>query len=172
MHLGKIAKQLLGAAAPLLGTAFGGPFGTIAGSMVSKALGVSADKIEEIIANPTAEQLVQLRTAEQDFKKFMAESGIKRSQLAQKDRESARQLAINTTLAPQITLGVIFVLGYFALVMGLLIGVLTLPENSRDLVAGLIGVLTAGVIKVLDFFLGSSAGSKMKTLLNNKAPST
>lgn len=162
MSIKDVGRQLLGTLAPLVGTAIGGPFGGVAGKMLADALGVPPNKLSGVLENPSPEQVEQIKKAELEFAKFMEEAGIKREELAAKDRQSARDMAISTSLRPQITLALIYTGGYFGVMLGLMTNSLVIPEGNEQLMAGLIGVLTAGQVKVLDFFLGSSAGSKMK----------
>ena len=78
------------------------------------------------------------------------------------DRDSARRLAIATTLIPQLVLSTLFVVGYFALCWALLSKQIEIAESMRDIFVVLVGVLTAGVSQILNFWLGTSAGSKNK----------
>lgn len=80
-------KQILRAAAPMLGTALGGPFGAVAGKLVAEALGnpdakpdAKPDAIAQALAVATPEQMVQLKQAEQDFQARMAELGYKNTE--------------------------------------------------------------------------------------------
>jgi hypothetical protein len=171
MNLGKAAKKVLGALAPVLGVALGGPVGGIAGKFLSDALGVTpGDAVGLNIALASPENQVKLAQIDADFKADMASKGIDLETIHAASRKDARRFAEATSMAPQLVLGVVFVTGYFVVIIGLMVGELDIPEGSGQLVSALIGVLTAGVIKVLDFFLGSSAGSKMKSVImgNNK----
>lgn len=80
-------KQILRAAAPMLGTALGGPFGAVAGKLVAEALGnpdAKADEIAHALAVASPEQMLQLKKAEQDFQARMSELGYTNTaQLAQ-----------------------------------------------------------------------------------------
>ncbi len=60
LNLLKGVKGILGAVAPTIGTALGGPMGGMAAKMVAEALGVDNDpkKIEKAIQAATPEQLV------------------------------------------------------------------------------------------------------------------
>lgn len=168
MKLGKKAKELLGALAPTIGTALGGPIGGIAGSFLADKLGVQPNEVNALLATGDPDTALKLKEIEIAFEQKMAELDIDVEKMHAGDRADARALAQATSLMPQVTLGVIFVFGYFGIVIGLLTNQLALPVEGDELIAGLIGVLTAGTIKVMDFFLGSSAGSKLKTVMNGK----
>ena len=157
-------KGLLGTLAPMVGTALGGPFGGIATKAILSALDVDSEQAALNVIESDPDALAKLRIAEQNFKQTMRELDIKEEDLHQKDRADARAMGIATTLKPQITLSVVFIAGYFGVIATLIAGLWAPPEGTEQLVAALIGVLTAGVVKILDFWFGSSAGSKQKTL--------
>jgi hypothetical protein len=106
---------------------------------------------------------MKVKEADQAFKTKMRELGIRESELHQKDRASAREMAAKLGMWPQVVLSIIYTAGYFVMLYLLISGDWHPPQNSEELVAGLVGVLTAGVIKVMDFWFGSSVGSKQKT---------
>lgn len=87
-------KELLGKAAPLVGTAIGGPVGGLAMSLITKAFGLSSDATEEEITeaikkDPNA--FVKLKKIEVDFKARMKELDIKKDDLYLKDVQNARE---------------------------------------------------------------------------------
>jgi hypothetical protein len=53
--------------------------------------------------------------------------------------------------------------GYFWLLAELLSGHIQVAEDVRGLVNTLLGVMTAAQIQIMNFWFGSSAGSKAKT---------
>ena len=174
MKLGERLKGLLPLAGQVLGTVH--PLAGMALRGVASALGVDPespdveDQIASRIDHATPEQLLALRQADNEFKLAMAELGYTpdrlRNELAEidrKDRDSARKLATNTSIAPQVVLSVVYTAGYFVLLIGLLRGWLVIPEESKALIAGVIGVLTAAQTQILNFWFGSSSGSKEKT---------
>ena len=93
-------KSTLGAIAPILGTAIGGPFGALAGKALGDALGVDgADEaaVSEALRRATPEQLLAIKQADHQFKLDMAKLGFKPEELALEDRKSARarEIALN-----------------------------------------------------------------------------
>ena len=163
--LGKL-KNIVGAVAPTLGAVIGtaNPLAGAAINAVTKALGVNTPReaVEMLENNPDA--LVKLRTAEMDFEAKMKELGIQEQQLYVEDVQDARTL-FKTNIWPQIVLSAAFILGYFVLVYLFLttIAVDQFDDWQKGIIGTLIGVLTAAVIKIVDFWFGSSAGSKDKT---------
>ena len=64
-----LLKNIVGAVAPTLGTALGGPMGGMAANMISEVLGVpnTPKAIEKGLAEATPEQMLELKKAEQAF---------------------------------------------------------------------------------------------------------
>lgn len=157
-------KKILGAIAPKLATAVGGPFAGMATKFIAaKLLGnESASEIElaEAIENASPAQLAQLKGIEAEFKTEMRRLGIEEYGLEIEDRKDARAIVDKR---PQIVLSIMYSIGYFGLVIGLMLGTLEIPENGRDMMIGLLGVLTAAQTQVLNFWFGSSSGSKDKS---------
>ena len=70
-----LLKNIVGAVAPTLGTALGGPMGGMAATMISEVLGVpnNTKAIEKGLAEATPEQMLELKKAEQAFEVQMKE---------------------------------------------------------------------------------------------------
>ena len=64
-----LIKNVIGAVAPTLGTALGGPMGGMAANMISEVLGCKNDPkdIQKALAEATPEQLLELKKVESDF---------------------------------------------------------------------------------------------------------
>jgi len=163
MSFGKKALSVLKKLAPTVATAVGGPFGGMAAAVLGEVLGVDGDSVEEAILSGNPEVLMKVKEADQTFKVKMRELGIREEELHQRDRASAREMAAKLGMWPQVVLSIIYTMGYFVMLYLLVSGEWHPPPDSQELVAGLIGVLTAGVVKVMDFWFGSSIGSKQKT---------
>lgn len=149
-------KKLVGHVAPIapfVATALGGPGAGAAVSFLSKKLlgrdgGTEAELEAAISANP--EILLKLKEADAEFER-----------IHQKDRDSARQMRIATgdwipgALAIFITLGFFGVLGYI-LSEGM-------PAQGGEALLVMLGALGASWGAVVNFYFGSSSGSKAKT---------
>ena len=163
-------KSTVKAVAPMIGTAIGGPFGGLAAKAVTAALGISGsstdDQIEEAVKNASPDQLIALKTADNDFKTRMRELGIKESALHAQDRDSARKREIalggDTTLK---VMAVCTVLGFF-LFIGFLLVKGTPAGMDKTLLGMIIGYVVGIVQQVYNYFFGSSKGSKDKTILS------
>ncbi len=78
------------------------------------------------------------------------------------DRDSARRL-FYVNKWPQIILSAVFIVGYF-FILGLLVsGTLMISSEVKETVILLIGLLTREVPTIMQFWFGSSSGSKDKT---------
>lgn len=160
--------KTIGAIAPTIATALGGPLAGAAVAAIGKAIGMdnpSQDKIEQAIANGTLtpEQVSAIKLAEMDFQKHESEMGFKYADLSFRDRDSARNLLIQThSKTPEALSWLILGLGLGAEIYVMFNGI---PDTVSDLVAGrVLGTLDACIVTVVSFWLGSSNGSKMKDM--------
>lgn len=177
MNWGDI-KPWIAKAAPLVGTALGGPFGTMAGALVAQALGTKDASPESIKAaiqagNLTGDQMVALKQAEQSFALEMAKLDINSVQqleeLEFKDRDSARQREmVVRDRTPSI--------GFYATSAGFF-GLLTIlifheaPPGSRDLLNIMLGALgLAWGNQVKYYYGGGKDDSAVNEMLHKSTP--
>jgi hypothetical protein len=157
----------------------GGPVGTIAASLVGKALGIdkvpaTADGISNAIATAFADpaQRAQLVQAEQQFQLQMKELGYESAeQLAATDaadRASARSREVALKDKIPALLALLVTVGFF----GVLWYMLThqVPAASHDTMLLLLGSLGTAWTSIIAYYFGSSAGSDRKTELMAQAP--
>ena len=156
-------KKTLATIAPKLATALGGPLAGVAVNMATKALGIEAneDALESIITSGDPEVLLKLKQVEKDFTVEMRRLDIKETELSNEDRQGARQL-FKVNKWPQIILSTIFIVGYFIILGLLLSGNLSIPQGLGEVVMLLLGLLTREVPTIMQFWFGSSSGSKDK----------
>lgn len=157
-------KSVVKTVAPLLGTALGGPFGGMAARAVAGAvLGDENAPEEDVVAalrGATPDQLMALKTADQEFKLRMKELGIREEDIAAADRNSARDMQkTNKALIVPILAG-LTVAGFFGTMAWVLTGHVSLESTILGFVLGQISAKTE---QVYNFYFGSSAGSKEKT---------
>ena len=161
--------------APTVASAFLGPLGGVAVSAVGNLLGVSEatqDKIAQAISSGqmTPEQVAALKTLELQYKNDEAERGFKYSELEFKDRDSARNMAVQThSLTPSILTWIIVALTLAAEAMLLFNQV---PPGADPIIIGrVLGTMDSSLIMVLSFWFGSNSNSQRKTeLLASAAP--
>lgn len=160
-------QELVKKVAPVLGTALGGPFGGMASKwLAGKLLGdenAPQDAVEEAIANASPETMLQVKKLENEFKVLMKELGIKEEQLHQQDRASARDMAKVTSIWPQIVLSVVYDVAFCLIAYTLFTEEMKFSTSQQNIVMYVMGILSAALVQVNNFWFGSSSGSKEKT---------
>lgn len=172
MNLSDTFKQIVGAVAPVLGTALGGPLGGAAASSIATALLGKPDattaELETAIKTATPEQLAELKKLDYEFKIKMEEMGLDLERLNQQGIADARarEVAVKDKLPALLAVGI--TLGYLAVLFFML--TYGVPENGGDALLILLGALGGSWGSVVTYYFGSSAGSMAKTeLLRGKA---
>lgn len=162
-------KSIVRSVAPAIAGAFGTPAAGIAVKFLAdKFLGdpnAKEDDIAQAIQNASPEDLLKLKQLNQDFAQHMKELDLDFEKLAVQDRASARDL-FKVNVWPQIILSALFVIGYFVLI-GVLIHMvgkdgLTVNGQILGILTTVLGVLTAAIPQIMQFWFGSSTGSKNK----------
>jgi len=147
-------KNIIGAVAPTLGTAIGGPMGGMAANMIADVLGVPNDQksIETAIQNATPEQMLELKKAEQAFEVQMKELDVDVFELEVADKQNARSMFSKDWTARIIGIATIAgFLGYIFLVT------LQPPEqNSEALINLVLGYLGGLASAIISFYFGAS----------------
>ena len=160
-------KDLVKTVAPALATALGGPLAGVATRVLGEAvLGdgeASEDQLAAALASPKPEVLAQIRKADQEFQVQLKELDIKLEELHQRDRESARRRDVETRDGMNAGLAIIIVIGFFLVLLGYFF--LEIPEGSATAMNICLGALTAGFIKVLDYYYGTNKSSAQKTAI-------
>lgn len=161
-------KGVLKTVAPVLGAAIGGPFGGMAGKFIAQALGKNEPKTEnellELVQGALGdpELTLKLKEADNAFKIKTRELGVDVFRLEVDDRKNARDLA-KVNMLPQIVISTIFILAFSLICYVVFSGKVQLEGVAKDIVVYLLGILSAGVTQIMNFWFGSSAGSKEKT---------
>jgi hypothetical protein len=160
-------KKIVGAVAPSLATALGGPLAGVAVKALSDGLlgkkDASEDEIAAALQGGDSETLLKLKEIDLNFKKSMADAGIKLEELAAADRASARER--ETKLGGDVTVKILAytIIGSFCtMCFALLWGEVTAEST---IVGAVIGYLSAKAEQVIAYYFGSSHGSTRKTEL-------
>jgi len=168
-------RKIVGAVAPTLATALGGPLAGMAVSAVSDALlgkpNGSDGEIAAALQAGGGEALARLREADRAFAVRMRELDIDVEKLHQLDRADARGREVKTgdKATPRVLAGLI-VGGFLLMVWFVLaghVGGLKDPV-AAGLIGTLIGYVSAKADQVVSYYFGSSAGSAAKTELLRK----
>jgi hypothetical protein len=166
-------KSIVGAVAPTLATALGGPLAGMAASAVSEALlgkpnGSEGEIVTALKAGgPNA--LLKLKEADQQFAKDMRRMDIDVEKLHAEDRNSARQANVAGGIQGRVF---ILVLTIIAAVIGIEAAVLFygIPASMDGQIAGrVLGTLDAVLMAAVFYVFGSSAGSTAKTEILGRA---
>ncbi len=160
-------KKLLGAVAPTLATALGGPLAGAAVAAVSQAvLGKgdgTEDEIAAVVASGNPDILLKLKEADAAFKTRMAELGIKVDEINASDRASARAREVQLRDKTPSVLAAVVVLGFFVVLGSMM--TTNFPEAAKEPALILLGALSAAFGAVMNYYFGSSSGSNQKNAM-------
>lgn len=153
MKFGAI-KNLVGAVAPTIGAALGGPVGGAAAKVISQALGCKEDErsIEQAVQAASPEDLAKIREAELEFEAKMAELKVDVFALETQDKQDARKHFAKDWTAKFI--GILMVLFFCAYIS--MVTVMPPEQNSMELINLVLGYLGGLVSAVISFYFGAS----------------
>ena len=153
-----LIKNVVGAIAPTLGSALGGPLGGQAASVVAQVLGCSPEPkaINQAIQSATPEQMLELKKAEQQFEVQMKELDVDIFRLETVEKQDARKNFSKDWTARIMGIAVVGgFMGYIFLVT------LQPPEqNSEALINLVLGYLGGLASAVISFYFGASDSNK------------
>lgn len=173
MDILKTFGPLIGSVAPTIATALGGPVAGMAVKALSNAFfghgDASQDEIQAALTNPTAEQLSVLKKIDADFKVQMKSLDIDLERIAAGDRDSARDMQKETKDWIPRALAVSVTIGFFAILLYMLI--YGLPTTGNEALLLLLGALQTAWGGIIAFYFGSSSGSQQKDkMIYNSKP--
>jgi hypothetical protein len=153
----KNLKSILGAIAPTLATAMGGPLGGMAMKMVADKLGLpdaTPEAVDAAVAAATPEQLAEIKKVEADFKVQMKALDVDLVKIAAADRDSARQRHAAMKDATPTVLAIGTLLAFFGY-----IGAVTFlaPDADLGLINVAVGWLGGSASAVISYYFGASA---------------
>jgi hypothetical protein len=167
MNFSATAKTVLATVAPLLGTAIGGPFGGLAGTLLAKALGTTDPKaMEAAITSTDPDILLKLKQADNDFSAQMKALDISEEKLHTDDTANARAREVQVHDSTPHILAYLITFGFFS-VLGWLLWK-GKPEQGGDVMLVLVGSLATAWTGIVAYYFGSSAGSADKSAAINK----
>ena len=145
-------KGLVGAVAPTIGSAIGGPVGAGAGKILAQVLGVPAEPqaVQKALSEATPEQLAEIKKADLAYKTRLAELEVDIFELETADIQDARK---NADWTPKVLamLAFLFFGGYVTLVT------VQPPDANSDAVINLVQGYLGGVVSaVVSFYFGAS----------------
>jgi hypothetical protein len=163
---GKI-KRAIANAAPQLASALGGPLAGAAVAALSKAIfgeeGASEEAIDAALQNAAPEQIVALKRAEAEFQIALRNAAVEEARIDAGDRASARARQQAMSDWTPSVIGACIILGFFIVLAAMVAG--RLPSGAETEFSIMLGALATMIAAVVNYFFGSSAGSKEKTRL-------
>ena len=163
IRLSEKAKKVVAVVAPSLGAALGGPLGGLAGQILGGLVsGGKVADLEEAILTQKPETLLALKKLEQDYLLKLEELGVEQYKAEASDRSSARDLA-KVNMRPQMMLSLLFIGGYFIILSAFFVGRIEISPELKEPFLILLGVITANVPSIMQFWFGTSSGSQRKT---------
>jgi hypothetical protein len=164
MDLLKQFGPLLSQVAPTIATALGGPLAGVAVKTLSSALFGHEDGTEEQISEAMSiaspDQLAAIKKIDADFKVQMKSLDIDLERIAAGDRDSARQMQRETKDWVPKLLAIVITVGFFGILVWML--VMGMPQTGTEALLMMLGALGTAWTGVVNFYYGSSAGSKAK----------
>ncbi|MEM6414183.1 MAG: hypothetical protein AAF720_05945 [Pseudomonadota bacterium] len=153
--------------APQIARTLGGPLAGAATEALSKAIfgdaGASDVSLVEAIESARPEQIAAIRKADQEFKIALREAGISAMKVDAGDRASARSRQIAMDDATPAILGGLIIAGFFVVLAFMVAR--RLPAGAETEFSIMLGALATMTAAVVNYYFGSSAGSREKTRL-------
>ena len=150
--------------APMVGTALGTPLVGAAVAFLADRLGVEDKTIEAVseVLNSgklTPDQIAGIKLAEIDFQRFLEQNKIDLAKLSVENTKDARDMQKLTRSHYPAVLSTFVTLGFF----GILGSMLVMEYSPTDSLLIMLGALGAAFGAVVNFWLGSSNGSALKS---------
>ena len=154
----KAIKGLVGAVAPTLGTALGGPLGGTAMQAIASVMGCEPNEraVTKAVQNATPEQLAEIKKAELDFEAKMKKMDVDIFKLETADVQYARR-AHKGDWTPRI-FGLFSLCGFIGYIF--LVTIQPPDANSDTIVSLVLGYLGGLVSGISSFYFGSSHSNK------------
>lgn len=159
-------KSTVGAVAPTIATALGGPLAGLAVKAIAGIFGLGEEptdaQLSAAVSGATPDQLLALKKADQDFAVHMRELDVDLERISADDRNSARQREIAVRDWVPGVLGVLTVTGYFVVLTLMAWGLVKDNVTKSEAFLIMLGGLIAMTKDIYSYFFGSSAGSRDK----------
>lgn len=158
-------KATLKKLAPTAATLLAGPFAGMAVKAIGDALSIdepTQEKIAQAFQSQqlSGDQLVAVKLAEQNLALKLEELGVKRDELDVENTKSARDMQIATRSPVPGALAFLITGGFFGILAWMLSDPSIKPNEALLVMLGALGTAWGSVV---NYFFGSSAGSRAKT---------
>ncbi len=167
-------KEFLGAVAPTVAAALGGPLAGAAVSSLGLIFGLGASPsiaaVEKLVSDGRIppDAIAELQKLELQYQNDERERGFKYAELAFRDRDSARNANVSGGVQKELLLLSTFLL---AVCIGTEIMILVngYPPGIPEIIVGrILGLLDSVALLILGYHYGSSSSSNLKTELLSK----
>ena len=162
---------------PVLASAIGSPVASLAVGLITKyvfgedqSVNANKDDILMRLKNLTPEIVAQIKQAENEFLKIQNEYNLQISQLQFQDTAGARDMALKSSIKPQLIISIVVILTYLAIFYFISTN-LTAEKEINQMMAGafisLLGVMTTAIPTILSFWFGASKTDQENSHSNN-----
>jgi hypothetical protein len=164
-------KNIIGSVSPALAGMLGGPLAATAVGALSQALlgkpDGSEDEVASVVSKASPEVLAQIKETEAKLTIALSEAGIKLEEISANDRDSARNRQVQLKDNTPTYIAWTFILGYMVIFICFL--KINISPEKISIINVLIGILSSGVLGILNYFFGSSSGSASKSITIDRA---
>lgn len=163
-------KSIIKTVAPFIGTLIGGPMGGIAtkilGDVFCSDENATEREIEKAVANASPEDFIKLKQINAETEKKYIDAGVDLEKIAAGDRDSARNRQVETNDRVPDILALFLTVGFFLTLY--MVANYPIQKSAAATVDIMIGSISTVWLLAMGYYFGSSAGSKLKTLIGNK----
>ncbi|NWG92592.1 MAG: hypothetical protein HXY21_08810 [Parvularculaceae bacterium] len=160
-------RKAIAKTAPKIAAELGGPLAGAAVAAIARAIfgkdGATEEELADAVANADAEQLIALRRAENEFRLALRNAALEERRIDTGDRASARDRQAKMRDWTPSILGALIIAGFFITLAAMLAK--KLPAGAETEFSIMLGALATMTAAVVNYFFGSSAGSREKTML-------
>lgn len=173
-NFGEAALGILTQVAPTIATMVGGPLAGQGVIALERLFGLEpkgdAQAVQNAIIDATPEQLVQMRQLDNDLKAKLLDAGIQLERIDAEDRNSARNLAIQTkSLVPAVLSFLICGMASATAYIVLAGKVQANDALAAGMTGTVIGYVFSELKQVTTYWFGSSRSSENKNEMINQA---
>ena len=158
-------KETLGAIAPTLATALGGPLAGAATKFIASSLlgdeGANIEDIETAVLGASPEQLAQLKSIDKEFKISMEKLGVDVFKLEVADKGNARENNKGSYMPAALSLGLTFIVG----VLLYALFYIEPPEGAREPLLIVLGMVVKEWSNSMHYWFGTTRSSSDKNRL-------
>ena len=160
-------KRAIAGAAPKIAESLGGPLAGAAVSAIARAIfgkdAIPEKDLADAAENASPEQIVALKKADYEFRIAIRNAALEEQRIDAGDRASARERQQKMRDWTPSILGALIIAGFFLTLAAMVAQ--RLPAGTETEFSIMLGALATMTAAVVNYFFGSSAGSREKTML-------